>query len=345
MTREALPAEPSTSGARRKPPVATADSHDFRIGNQDCPTGSVQSVDIPVSRLPTGTELSIPLKVVRGLKPGPTVWVSAGIHGDELNGVAVIQKVLERVDPAELRGSVILAPVVNVFGLINRSRYLPDGRDLNRSFPGSQRGSLAARIAHLFMREVVERCELGIDLHTASGGRTNLPQVRCDLDEVKTRKAALQFGAPIVVHSSMPDGSLREASRKRGIPVLVFEGGEAGRFDGEATRIGAEGVLRVMSGLRMLRQPKFKRHAPSLISRTTSWVRARRGGFCSVLVRLGDTVREDDIVAEVFETLGTERTSLKAHKSGVVIGHLCTALVNRGDAVIHLAEVSPESPE
>jgi len=328
---------------RTKTPKRSPNGVDWEIGGLPCPQGKSTEVEVPVSRLPTGTWLSIPLRAVRGAQQGPTIWLSAAIHGDEVNGVAIIHDVLDRLDPAQMRGAVIAVPIVNVFGLVNGSRYLPDGRDLNRSFPGSARGSLAGQIAHLFMNEVVGRCQLGIDLHTGSGGRGNLPQVRGDLDDAVTRAAARRFGAPIAVHSSVRDGSLRYAARARGVAVMVYEAGEAGRFDTESVRIGTRGVLNVMASMGMIDGHQPSSDTP-LISRKSSWVRARRGGFCNIVVSPGDRVTKSDTLAIIFDTLTREPTRVKAEKEGLVIGLLRTALVNRGDAIVHVAEISTPEP-
>jgi hypothetical protein len=316
------------------------------MGGQDIAPGHVGQLDLPVSQLPTGSQLSIPIAVAHGRDPGPCVWLSAAVHGDELNGVPIVRGVRRRIDPRQLRGTVILVPVVNVFGLLNQSRYLPDRRDLNRSFPGSARGSLAAQLAHLFMTEVVRRCEFGLDLHAGSGGRTNLPQIRADLDDPLTREAAMRFAPPVVVHSSLRDGSLRSAAREAGIHMLLYETGEAGRFDRRGIQAGIDGTLRVLGGLQML-DPSPLPSTPdraTLISRKTSWVRTRRTGFCEMRVELGQAVRSGDTVAVVFDALSKAEQKLTAHLDGVIIGHQAGALVHRGDAIVHLAEVQASDP-
>ncbi|MGF1510341.1 MAG: succinylglutamate desuccinylase/aspartoacylase family protein [Myxococcota bacterium] len=295
-------------------------------------------MELPVSILPTGSQVSIPVAVIHGRLDGPCVWISAAIHGDELNGVPVVRRVLRRIDPKQFAGTLILVPVVNVFGLINESRYLPDRRDLNRSFPGSARGSLASQLAHLFMTEVVHRCDFGLDLHSGSGGRTNLPQIRCDLDEPATRDAAMAFAPPIIVHSSLRDGSLREAAREHGVPVLLYETGEAKRFDRVGIDLGCQGALRVLHKLEMLRgeAPQAAKFPP-VIARSTSWLRTRRGGFCEMRVELGRRVETGDTVAVVYDALSRAETKIQSHIDGFVIGHRSEALVHKGDAIAHIA--------
>jgi predicted deacylase len=271
------------------------------------------------------------------------IWISAAIHGDELNGVPIIRHVLDQIDPKQLSGTVLAVPAVNVFGLVQESRYLPDRRDLNRCFPGSKRGSSASQLAHLFMEEIVSRCELGLDLHTGSGGRTNLPQVRCDLEQVDTLRLARVFGAPVLLHARLRDGSLRAAARDLGKTVLVYEAGEASRFDIGAIDNGVRGVFRVMESLGMLSIDVEPPEAEPALAWKSSWARARRTGFCEMIARLGDRVTESSNLAVVYDALGRSRSLVKSKTSGIVIGHVTSPIVNRGDAVAHVAEVSTES--
>ncbi|MDH3725999.1 MAG: succinylglutamate desuccinylase/aspartoacylase family protein [Myxococcales bacterium] len=312
----------------------------FEINGVLAPAGKLTQVELRFARLPTGMWMSLPVGVVHGREPGPVIWVSAAIHGDELNGVPIIRHVLDSVDPRRLSGTILAVPVVNMHGLIQESRYLPDRRDLNRCFPGSKRGSSAAQLAHLFMTEIVSRCELGLDLHTGSGGRTNLPQLRCDLDEPGTLRLAREFGAPVLLHSRLRDGSLRAAARELDKTVLVYEAGEASRFDLEAIETGVQGTLRVMKALRMTQDTVEPPRVVPRISRTSTWSRARRTGFCEMMVRLGAEVAEGDSIAVIFDALGRDRAWVKTRHGGVVIGHVTSPIVHRGDAIAHVAEIS-----
>ncbi len=312
----------------------------FEINGVQAPPGRLTQVELRVARLPTGMWMAVPVGVLHGRMPGPVIWVSAAIHGDELNGVPIIRHVLDRIDPKQLSGTVLAVPAVNVFGLIQESRYLPDRRDLNRCFPGSKRGSSAAQLAHLFMTEIVERSELGLDLHTGSGGRTNLPQIRCDLDQPETLRLAREFGAPLLLHSRLRDGSLRAAARELNKTVLVYEAGEASRFDLKAIDTGVAGVLRVMKSLGMIQEPVQAPAERPRIARASSWLRARRSGFCEVTVRLGADVAKDETVAVTFDALGRDRSLVKAKEAGVLIAHVTSPIVNRGDAVAHIAKIA-----
>ncbi|MBD2258959.1 succinylglutamate desuccinylase/aspartoacylase family protein [Pseudanabaena sp. FACHB-2040] len=299
--------------------------------------GKRRKIDIPVARLPTGTLLSLPVTVLNGRKPGPKLWLSAAIHGDELNGVEIIRRLLKSVKPTALCGSVIAVPVVNIFGLLEQSRYLPDRRDLNRSFPGSMRGSLAARLAALFMREVVSQCDYGIDLHTAAIHRINLPQIRANLLDPPTYAFAQAFGAPIMLHASVRDGSLRQAATRRNIPTLLYEAGEALRFNESAIQMGVEGINRVMTYLGMYDTPNLPDPVMQLESHQTKWVRASRGGIWHREVRLGEPVQKRQRMGFISDTFGDRLATIHSPLEGLVIGHGQNPLVNQGDALVHIA--------
>ena len=223
----------------------------FAIGGVRIRSGTVRALELPITRLVTGADVTLPVRVVHGREDGPRIWIDAAIHGDEVAGVEVVRQVMAGLDPKTFRGTLVAVPIVNVLGFMTGDRYLPDRRDLNRSFPGSPRGSLASRIAHLFMREIVAGCEVGIDLHTGSDRRSNLPQVRADLDDPRTRELAAAFGAPVMLHAGIRDGSLRHAAGEHGAKVLLYEAGEPLRFDDYAVSAGVIGVRRVLAALGM----------------------------------------------------------------------------------------------
>lgn len=298
-----------------------------------------KEVGLPITRLVTGADVSLPVHVIHGRDEGPTVWISAAIHGDEVVGVEVIRRVMAKVNAKTVRGTLLAVPIVNVIGFMNGDRYLPDRRDLNRSFPGSARGSLAGRVAHLFMTEVVDKCEVGIDLHTGSDRRSNLPQVRCDLDDPATRALAEAFGAPVIYHAKLRDGSLRYAARERGARVLLYEGGEAWRFDEWAIAAGVLGVLRVLAHLGMIDPLEEEPPAPSLVCRRSGWVRARRTGILQMEAHLGQIVSDHERLGGLSDSFGHRLRLVRADRPGVVIGRTEAPLVNRGDAIVHIAEI------
>lgn len=309
----------------------------FQLGGTSIPPGARRDVELPVARLPTGTGVTLPIAVLHGRTAGPAVWLSAAIHGDELNGVEIIRQVLGRLAPRRLAGTVVAVPIVNVFGFIHGDRYLPDRRDLNRSFPGSPRGSIAARLAALFMHEVVEHCDYGIDLHTGSDSRANLPQIRADLDDPTTATLAAAFGAPIVIDARVRDGSLRAAAAERGTPVLLYEAGEANRFDDDAIDVGVAGVLRVLAALEVIDDPGVPPAEPPARSSSTHWVRARRGGILSLDTKLGDRVEAGLQIGSIYDALKSKALPVRSSHDGVVIGVSRYPLVHRGEAVAHIA--------
>ena len=311
----------------------------FTIGGLEVKANAKREIGLPIARLVTGAEVTLPVLVVHGRSPGPSVWLDAAIHGDEVGGIEIVRRVLEGIHARDLRGTLIAVPIVNVHGFMNGDRYLPDRRDLNRSFPGTPRGSLAGRIAHLMMTEVVEQCEVGIDLHTGSDHRTNLPQIRADLDDPKTRELAQTFGAPVMIHARTRDGSLRHAARERGATVLLYEGGEAWRFDEWAITAGVSGVRRVLTSLGMI-DDDGDHATSSLESRRTGWVRAGRSGIVRIECDLGAAVNAGDRLGVISDSFGRRLSVIKATRSGIVIGRIEAPLVNRGDALVHIAELT-----
>lgn len=309
----------------------------IEIAKEIIAPGLLRRFELPVSRLATQTLVSLPVTVVNGIEPGPKLWLSAAIHGDEINGVEIIARILGQIDPKKLRGTIIAVSIVNVFGFIEQSRYLPDRRDLNRSFPGSENGSLASQLANLFMREIVDRSTHGIDLHTAAVHRTNLPQIRGNLEDQTTYSCAKAFGAPITIHSKTIPGSLRHAATKKGIPVLLYEAGEALRFDPFAIDCGVKGILRVMSCLDMYHHDELPIENNLIESRSNKWVRASCGGIFHLEINLGDKVTRKQELGFITNAFGEKRVAVRASVNGIVISHIQNPLVNQGDAIINLA--------
>lgn len=311
----------------------------LEVGGVSVPPGTRRGLTLPVAMLHTRQPVEMPVWVINGRRPGPRLFVSAAIHGDELNGIEIIRRLRERPF-ANLRGALLLVPMVNVFGVLHRSRYLPDRRDLNRSFPGSERGSLAARLAHLFMDEIVARCTHGIDLHTGAIHRVNLPQVRARLADDATRTMATAFGAPVVLDAQSREGSLRQAAAERGIPTLIYEAGEALRFDEMAIRLGVAGIRAVMRSLGML-PPSRRRQAPAapVVANSSYWIRAPEGGILRAGRELGRRVDAGEVLGVVSDLLGERESEVRASHAGIVIGCNSLPLVNEGDALFHVARV------
>lgn len=309
----------------------------FRIGNAVVKPGSQQIVELPVAHLYTHTQMSLTAHVVHGRRPGPKLFVSAALHGDEINGVEIIRRLIKRKSLASLKGTLVAIPIVNSFGFINHSRYLPDRRDLNRVFPGSETGSLASRIADLFMKEIASKCTHGIDLHTGSNHRFNLPQIRGSMRDQETKRLAEAFGAPVMMHSKTRDGSLREAVAELGIPMLLYEAGEALRFDELSIRTGLRGIVSVMRTIGML-PPKASRRTHQVFpSSVSKWVRAPISGILSRRADIGAQVEKGEVIAIVHDPYGETEEKITAPVSGVIIGRLQLPLVYQGDALFHIA--------
>ena len=319
----------------------------FTIGGETVARGERRVVVLPLSKLSNHAPVNIPVHVLHGHAPGPTMFVSAAIHGDELNGVEIIRRILRTLAPGSVKGTLLCVPVVNAFGFIGRSRYLPDRRDLNRAFPGSPNGSLASRLAHLLLTEVVKRCQVGIDLHTAAVHRTNLPQIRCDTKlSPRSRDLAMAFGAEIVLESSERSGSLRKAARENGIDVLVYEGGEGLRFNEFAIKAGVDGIARVMLRLGMLENPEDAGDGTDhgaamtrvpLIANAAKWVRAPEGGVLRTHKRIGDAVSEGETLGVISNPYEDADTPVRAPRRGVIVGATTLPIVNMGDALFHIA--------
>ena len=301
--------------------------------------GTRVSIDLPTGRLYTHTPLTVPVHVVSGKKAGPRLFISAAIHGDEINGVEIIRRFLKLPALKRLHGTIIAIPIVNVHGLINHSRYLPDRRDLNRSFPGSEKGSLAARLANTFMKEIVEKSTHGIDLHTGAIHRDNLPQIRANLDDEETERLARAFNAPVIISSNLRDGSLRESASEYGIPMLLYEAGEALRFHEVSIRAGVKGIINVMRELEMLPPSRStrKRQIEPVVARSSYWVRAPDSGILRAMIPLGARVKKNTLLGVVADPFGETEANVQAQYSGIVIGKTNLPLVNEGDALYHIA--------
>ncbi len=312
----------------------------FEIGGHSVAPGTRRTVDLPVSVMSDHTPITMSVHVVHGKQPGPTLFVSAAIHGDEVMGVEVVRRILRTPSLDTLRGTLLAVPIVNTFGFLHHSRYLPDRRDLNRTFPGSAAGSLAARLAHQFMTEIVSRSDVGIDLHSAAIHRTNLPQIRVSPRKPETMALAEAFGAPIVMTSKIRDGSLRQAAQRHDVDILLFEAGEGLRFDELAVRTGVMGTLRVMRQLGMLKAKGItKPHVAPMRSSSSFWLRAPAGGLLRTLKAPGSHVEQGDILGLVSDPFGDVETEIVADEAGLIVGRTNLPVVNEGDGLFHVARI------
>jgi predicted deacylase len=314
----------------------------FRLAGWNIEPGTVRTLEIRLGELYNAAPIGMRTVVFHGKRPGPRLWISGGVHGDELAGMAAVRHALHQLDVRRLRGTLVAIPCVNELGTLHCSRELPDGRDLNRCFPGSRTGTLASRVARFFLREIVLKCTHGIDVHTAGGHRDNLPQIRANLKDPETRRLALVFGAKVAMHADLRDGSLRQEASSRGIPTLLFEGGKPLRHERAVILSAAAGILRVMTELGMIDEypPPARK---SLVAWGSSWVRAPRSGYFIAETDLGHLVEKGQtlgiVVLRANDDLTVRHIPLRAKQAGLVIGIQRLPLVHVGDPLVHLADV------
>ncbi|MFN3231313.1 MAG: succinylglutamate desuccinylase/aspartoacylase family protein [Alphaproteobacteria bacterium] len=318
----------------------TAGRKAFEIDGIAIEPGKHETVNLPFGQLANHTPVTLPVRIFHGRRDGPVLFISAAVHGDEIIGVEIIRRLLKSPVLRGVRGTLITVPIVNAFGFINHSRYLPDRRDLNRSFPGSPNGSLAAQLAHLFMTQIVQRSDFGIDLHSAAIHRSNLPQIRVSPDCNKAEELALAFSPPVIVKAGLREGSLRATALEAGVEMLLYEAGEGLRFDEIAVRAGVSGILRVMKALDMISTSRVKdsRVKPHL-SQRSSWTRAPASGVFRALRTTGDMVEAGEAIGVISDPFGAFEEEVLARFGGLVIGRAVLPVVNQGDALLHIAEV------
>jgi predicted deacylase len=311
---------------------------DLHIAGVEIPRGERKRFEIPVATLFDYTQLNIPVEVIRGKDDGPTLFISAAIHGDEIIGTEIVKRILERKELEKIKGTLICIPIVNPFGYNNNIRYLPDRRDLNRCFPGSPDGSLAARMAHTFLNEIVLKSNYGIDIHSAAIHRTNFPQIRLEIEAGEDLQLANSFGAPVILHSPLRPGTLRKEAKEKGIKVLLFEGGEALRFDDYAVNVCITGILNVMRTIKMLPQRKhYDAVHTVVVAKSSHWIRANASGSLRTIKKLGSFVQAGDLLGVISDPFGDRKLEVHASKPGIVIAAITMPLVNRGNALFHIA--------
>jgi predicted deacylase len=311
----------------------------FELAGHRIAAGHRVQIDLPAAKLYTHAPLHIPVEVLHGRQSGPVLLVCGAIHGDEINAVEIVRRLLRSSALKHLRGTLLAVPIVNVFGFVQQSRYLPDRRDLNRCFPGSESGSLGSRIAALFRTSLVDQATHIIDLHTGAIHRTNLPQIRAELHKNPATDAMAEaFGAPVILNAELREGSLRAYAQSRQVPVITYEAGEALRFDEWAIAAGVRGVLRVMRHLGMLTaQRKATQRPGAEIAHGSSWARAPIDGIHRPRVELGTRVVKGQILGWVADPFGKQEQEVRATSDGIVIGMSNLPLANQGEALFHVA--------
>ena len=317
--------------------VTTADGSAvaLEILGSAVPPGTTARLNWAATELFEGVPVSTPVLVNNGAMPGPTLCLTAAVHGDELNGIEMVRRVMHDIDPAKLSGALIGVPIVNVQGFRRGSRYLPDRRDLNRYFPGNPNGSAAARIAHSFFENVVSHCDALIDLHTGSFERANLPQIRADLRDPDVVTLTLGFGSTVILHSTPGAGTLRHAATAAGIPTVTLEAGGPLQLELSEVRAGVKGIESLITSLGMVRRVRFWGD-PEPVYYRSSWVRADSGGILLSEVSLGSTVRQGDVLGTITDPMSNARVELRSPYKGRIIGMARNQVVMPGFAAFHV---------
>lgn len=301
--------------------------------------GQSARVNFNVARLHTQNSIDVPVIIERSKKPGPTVLITAGIHGDEVNGVEIVRQIIAKGINKPKRGTIICIPVINVFGFIHMDRLFPDGRDLNRVFPGSKNGSLASRVAHQLMTKVVPHADLILDFHTGGADRFNAAQVRVVKNEVVLDELAETFGAPFIFYSKNLGNSFRNSAYRKGIPMLLFEGGKSFNIHNTITNTGVNGAKRVLSHLEMLRSPfkvsKPKKEAVKILE--SKWLRASYSGMFKPTISINSLVEKGEVLGNITDPYGSFNHFIKAPNSGYIFNINQSPLVYQGDAIFHIS--------
>jgi len=310
----------------------------YKIAGHVIEAGTRHSFTLDLPGQSRYTPLAMPVQVIHGRKEGPVTFISAAIHGDEINGIEIIRQLLKHKVLNRLKGTLICVPVVNMHGFLNHTRYLPDGRDLNRAFPGSEHGSLASRVANVFRREIIDRSDYGIDLHTGANHRTNFPHIRANMADAETARLARAFNTAVIVNSDLRDGSLRGYGVEKDIPILLYEASEAMRFERLPVQAGVRGIMNVLAAVGMIRRTQKRRPHGAVEAEASHWIRSQSSGILSHPIALGRRVHAGDTLAYVSDLLGGDEMPIRAREDGVVIGRSNLPIVNEGDALFHIAE-------
>jgi predicted deacylase len=310
------------------------------MGQEILPGKNVQ-LNLNVARLHTHTPIQVPVFVNRAKSDGPTVLLMAGVHGDEINGIEIVRRIIKNGFNQPIAGTIICLPVFNVFGFLNLARTLPDGRDLNRCFPGSKNGSLASQFASQFMSEIAVHADYVIDFHTGAAQRNNAPQIRFAKKDLESQKLAKKFAPPFLVHSNFIPKSLREALFKTGKRTLLFEGGKSLSIEEKVVVEGVEGVKRILHYLDMAKHDTaVKEKNNSILVESEKWMRAPMSGMFQAQVENGKKVEKNQIIGILTDPFGKSEKKIKAPTDGYVFCINESPVVNKGDAIFHIGIAS-----
>lgn len=305
------------------------------IKDQKIGKGQKKKVNLNIARLPTYTNIDLPVHVYRAKDDGPVLLLTGGLHGDEINGIEIIRRLIETESIIPENGTVIALPIVNVYGFILYERGVPDGKDINRSFPGAKGGSLARLLAFTLMTEIIPQIDCGVDFHTGGASRSNFPQIRCTFNLQQAKELAKAFSPPVILHSTLISKSLRSAAHKKGKQILVYESGESLRFSEHGIQQGVNGTLRLMKHLGMRSEAPMDT-VPRMFRKST-WVRARNAGLFTPAFELGASVNKKDVLGYINDPFGGKKTKVVFSGDGAIIGQNNNPIVHKGDALIHIA--------
>ncbi len=308
---------------------------EIRIAGQEIEPGEFKSIDINIARLPSHTQIDTPIYVSRAEEDGPVLALIAGMHGDEINGMEIVRRILEDGLHKPKRGTVVCMPIINVYGFLNYSRDLPDGKDINRAYPGTRNGSLASRVAYHMMHDVIPNIDYGVDFHTGGAMRANYPQVRAVLRDAVNIELAQAFNAPFTIDAPFRPNSLRKEASRKGKNIIVYEGGESLRFDQHAIKEGIAGTMRLMKHLNMIDEAPLPEVENKVIW-STSWIRARNAGLFQPNVYCGQLIYRDDWVGTITDPFGEFKEKVISPITGYVIGLNNIPVINAGDALMHV---------
>jgi len=307
------------------------------VDNESVFPGEYGMVRMNVGRLPSDTKIDIVAHIYRSKNPGPCVLLMGGVHGDEINGIEIVRKAIEEDIFTNLdRGSVIAIPLLNVFGFINFSRGVPDGKDVNRSFPGTSRGSLASRVAFTLTKKILPYVDIAMDFHTGGASRFNFPQIRYSKVDKVAEEMAIVFGTRFIIQKPLIPKSFRKTARLKKISTLIFEGGESVRLDGHAISVGLQGMKRVFAHLEMTHQLTFNNNTKSIIIQKTTWLRAPYSGIFIWSKCSGNFVKKGEPIGVLKDAYGNKSITVSASRDGYIIGHSNASVVNQGDALFHI---------
>ena len=308
--------------------------------------GEQKYIDLRIAKLPTHTVIDLPVYVSRSVHDGPVLLLTSGLHGNETNGIEIVRRLITSSLVNPKRGTVIAVPIVNIYGFLQQERYLPDGKDLNRSFPGNKTGSLASRVAHAIVNQILPLADYGIDFHTGGASKDNYPQIRCVLAHSVNLELARAFSPPFIINSGLIDKSFRKAAQRRGKSIIVYEGGESLRFDENAIQVGIDGTLRLMKMLDMIDDAPETVVKPRIFQKH-SWVRAKVSGLFRTPLQPGDKVTRGQNVGTITDPYGETNVVLKSPVNGYIVGLSRSPVVSAGDALVHLGhkyEIKKRSP-